>query len=722
MTFVYAPLTDDDGRIVGVFCEGMDVTEQVATQAMLQAVAQRQALLVELTDRFREIDDAADISYAAAELLGRALGVSRAGYGTIDPRTETITIARDWNAPGISSLAGTLHFRDYGSYIEDLKNGVTVVIADAELDARTASTASALKAISAQALVNMPVTEQGGFVALLYLNHESARPWSGDDLALIREVAERTRTAVERRTAEKALRDLAASLEQQVTERTAERDRVWRNSRDLLVVIGADGVFRAVNPAWTSILGHGPDEVVGRSFLDFIWAEDAERTRDGLEAAARERALTSFENRYAHKDGTARWISWLTSAEGDLVYAYGRDVTEQKAAQADLVAAQDALRQAQKMEAVGQLTGGIAHDFNNLLTGISGSLELLERRISEGRLAGVERYISAAQGASRRAAALTQRLLAFSRRQTLDPKPTDVNRLIAGVEDLIRRSVGPDIEVEVVGAAGLWATRVDASQLENSLLNLCINGRDAMAPDGGRLTIETANTSLDGRAAKERELPPGQYVCIRVTDTGAGMPPEVIARVFDPFFTTKPMGEGTGLGLSMVYGFVRQSGGQVRIDSELRKGTTMCLYLPRHVGTAEEPEPEAPVAPDLGAGETVLVIDDEAMIRMLVVELLEENGYAALEAADGPSGLRLLDSDTRIDLLITDVGLPGGMNGRQIADAARVNRPDLKVLFITGFAENAAVGNGLLAPGMEVITKPFVLSALSQKIRELIDQ
>jgi len=388
-----------------------------------------------------------------------------------------------------------------------------------------------------------------------------------------------------------------------------------------------------------------------------------------------------------------------------------------------LMQTEEALRQAQKMEAVGQLTGGLAHDFNNLLAGILGSLELLERRIGEGRLAGIDRYIAAAQSSARRAAALTQRLLAFSRRQTLDPRPTDVNRLIAGMEELIRRTVGPTVEVEVVGAAGLWSTRVDPSQLENSLLNLCLNGRDAMAPDGGRLIIETANRQLDERSARERELPPGQYVSLCVTDTGTGMDAEVIARAFDPFFTTKPLGQGTGLGLSMIYGFVRQSGGQVRIYSEVGKGATMCLYLPRHLGEAEaDDETAAGTAIDQGAGETVLVIDDEPTVRMLIVEVLQENGYAAIEAPDGPAGLRILQSDARVDLLITDVGLPGGLNGRQVADAARQTRPDLKVLFVTGYAESAAIGEGHLDAGMEVITKPFVMSALGAKIRELIDR
>jgi len=383
--------------------------------------------------------------------------------------------------------------------------------------------------------------------------------------------------------------------------------------------------------------------------------------------------------------------------------------------------AEEALRQSQKMEAVGQLTGGIAHDFNNLLTGIIGSLELLEVRLRQGRTSEIHRYVGAAQGASKRAAALTHRLLAFSRRQTLDPRPTDVNRLVMDMEELIRRTVGPQITLEVVTAVGLWQALIDASQLESALLNLCINARDAM-PEGGRITIETANKWLDDHAAKERDLPPGQYLSLCVTDTGSGMTPDVIARAFDPFFTTKPIGQGTGLGLSMVYGFVRQSGGQVRIYSELGCGTTMCLYLPRHYGNSSEiPTITAPTASARApTGKTVLIVDDEPSVRMLVTEVLEDLGYSPIEASDGPAGLRILESEAAIDLLISDVGLPGGINGRQLADAARITRPELKVLFITGYAENAIIGSGHLAPGMRVLTKPFVVETLANRIQDMI--
>ncbi len=387
---------------------------------------------------------------------------------------------------------------------------------------------------------------------------------------------------------------------------------------------------------------------------------------------------------------------------------------------AELLAAEARLRQSQKMEAVGQLTGGLAHDFNNLLTGIAGSLELMSSRLAQGRLAELPRYLHLAQGAAKRAAALTHRLLAFSRRQTLDPKPTDINQLVCGMDELIRRTVGPAVAVQVVGAPGLWPVLADPNQLENALLNLCINARDAM-PDGGSLTIETGNRLLQSSEAKDLELQGADYVRLSVCDTGGGMAADVIERAFDPFFTTKPMGEGTGLGLSMVYGFVRQSGGQARIESHVGKGTTVSLYLPRYVGEGGVVEASGGSQKALrGAGETVLVVDDESSVRTLISEVLEELGYNVLEADTGTAGLQILESKQRVDLLVTDVGLPGGMNGRQLADAALVGRPTLKVLFITGYAETAVIGAGHLKTGMHILTKPFSLDTLGWRIREII--
>lgn len=502
-----------------------------------------------------------------------------------------------------------------------------------------------------------------------------------------------------------------------------DRERIWALSPIVKVVATTQGIINAVNPSWTKTLGWSEADTVGRNILEFVAQEQEAAQQRLAKLSGSNAAVVESQSVFCAKDGSHRRFAWTTVPEAGMLYLFGRDITAETEAADALIATEEALRQSQKMEAVGQLTGGIAHDFNNLLAGVLGNLELLELRISQGRLEAIGRHLETAQGAAKRAAALTQRLLAFSRRQTLDPTAVNVNRLISGLEDLIRRTVGPSIEIEVVGSGGLWMTLVDRYQLENALLNLCINARDAM-PDGGRLTIETANKWLDNRMARERELPPGQYVSLCVSDTGTGMTPDVIARAFDPFFTTKPLGEGTGLGLSMIYGFVRQSGGQVRIYSEVGEGTTMCLYLPRHMGPVTEIEQELrPTQLDAGGhGETVLVIDDEASVRSLIVDVLTERGYHVIEAADGPSGLKVLESDLRIDLLITDVGLPGGMNGRQVADAGRVGRPKLKILFITGYAENAIIGNGLLEHDMHVITKPFGIEAIVSKVREMIDE
>jgi PAS domain S-box-containing protein len=525
----------------------------------------------------------------------------------------------------------------------------------------------------------------------------------------------------ERRRAEEALRRLNETLEAEVEERTRERDQIWQLSTDLMDVCRSDGTLIAVNPAWTTMLGWSEEELLASNYLGLIHPDDVEDTIAELASLDQGAQTFRFENRFRARDGGYRLISWTAVPKEGLFYAIGRDITAERAAADALRQTEEALRQSQKMEAVGQLTGGIAHDFNNLLTGIVGSLDMLRTRVTQGRLETVDRYITAATTSANRAAALTHRLLAFARRQPLDPRPVQANALVASLEDLFRRTVGETVTLEVVLAGGLWPTLCDPNQLESALLNLVINARDAM-PDGGKLTIETCNAHLDeAYIAAQRDVRPGQYVCICVTDTGTGMPPDVIGRAFDPFFTTKPIGQGTGLGLSMVYGFARQSEGHAKIYSEVGQGSTIKIYLPRYRGETDA-EIEASTlaeAPRAESGETVLVVEDEPVVRSLVIDVLEDLGYRTLEAADGPEGLRILQSRRRIDLLITDVGLPG-LNGRQLADAARERRRDLKVLFITGYAENATLAAGFLEPGMQMITKPFAVDALAQRIRSII--
>jgi len=700
------------------------------TFSLMQAFDSRaRDALIQLNEALLDLEDPAEISFAAAHIAAKALAVSRAGYGTVDLVQETITIDRDWNDVGIKSLKGTLHFRDYGSYIDDLQRGETVVFADAERDPRTSRNAQALKDISAQAVVNMPVSEHGGLVALFYLNHADAREWTDAELSFIRDVASRTRSAVERRRAEQSLRELAASLEQQVQARTTQllasetRLRtIFETTYQLQGLASPDGVMLDANTTSLGYIQAQLQDVVGRPFWETPWFTGTngmpERVHAALLLVAQGQPYTAelilhlpigirefgFSMRPA-RDPDGRVVAIVLEAV---------DITERRQTE-------DALRQAQKMEAVGQLTGGLAHDFNNLLTGITGSLELLQVRLAQGRTDELDRYLVMANTSAKRAAALTHRLLAFSRRQTLTPSATDANGLVSGMVELIRRTVGPEINVETVGAAGLWKTLIDPHQLENALLNLCINARDAM-PDGGHLMIETGNKWLDDRTSRERDLPAGQYVSICVSDTGTGMSVQTAQRAFDPFFTTKPIGMGTGLGLSMVYGFVRQSGGQARIYSEPEKGTLVCLYLPRHILATDEVE--APqidkLIPRAHDGETILVVDDEPSIRMLISEVMTDLGYAVVECHDGMSAMQIIRSSAPIDLLITDVGLPGGMNGRQIAEAARVERSGLKVLFITGYAENAVLSHGHLASGMHVLTKPFAMEALADRVKTLI--
>jgi PAS domain S-box-containing protein len=523
-------------------------------------------------------------------------------------------------------------------------------------------------------------------------------------------------------SSEAALQRLTRTLEQEVAARTAERDRIWQVSGDLLGVADMDGVWLSVNPAWTRTLGWAEDEIVGRSTA---WIGHPDESAHNREQIAKLRAgakTLAFENRLRTRDGEYRTMSWTVVAEGGAIYCTARDVTAERERQREFEEVQERLRQSQKMETVGQLTGGVAHDFNNLLQIIAGNLDLLLRTLPEDA-ARQRRAAENAMSGAKRAATLTERLLAFSRRQPLSPKPLNANRLISGMSELLHRSLGETVEVEVVLSPSLWRAEIDPNALENAILNLAVNARDAI-PEGGKLTIETANTHLDrGYVAQNPELAAGQYVSISVSDTGHGMAPEVVERVFEPFFTTKEVGKGTGLGLSMVYGFVKQSGGHVKLYSEPGEGTTVRLYLPRLIGeAAEEGEPPPPPAPERARAETILVCEDDPEVRAFSAEVLRDLGYVVREAVDGPSALRLLERDDgRVDLLFTDVVLPGGMTGSVLAEQARRARPGVKVLFTTGYARNAIVHHGRLDPGVELITKPFSYTDLAGRIRDLLD-
>ncbi|MEE4907596.1 response regulator [Pseudomonas alliivorans] len=480
-------------------------------------------------------------------------------------------------------------------------------------------------------------------------------------------------------------------------------------------------------------------------WLDVVYPEDQPRMQSALQRSLDIGVDFIIEYRNVWPDGSLNWVDVRARAirdnNGLVVSLVGvtSDITERKQAESQLRRLnetleqqveertsqlrhkEEVLRQSQKMEAVGQLTGGIAHDFNNMLTGIIGSLELIRRRLARGRTEGLDNLIDLGVTSANRAAALTHRLLAFSRRQSLDSKPVEMNHLINAMGELIQRSVNESIKLDMHLASDLWTAEADPNQLENALLNLVLNARDAM-PDGGLLTVETYNRQLDKSFTNAHEnLLPGDYVVLSITDNGCGMPEAVISRAFDPFFTTKPIGQGTGLGLSMIYGFSKQSHGHVAIKSEVGRGTTVELFLPRFKGNQDEDEQtfqsNAVYAKE---GETVLIVEDDPAVRALVSEVLSELGYAFLEAGDSLAAVPILESGQRIDLLISDVGLPG-MNGRQLAEVARQLRPELKVLFITGYAEHAAARAGFLDTGMQLITKPFAFDHLTSKVREMIE-
>ncbi len=704
-----------------------DVTER-------RRAEDRKTALVVLGDRLRDLKQPEQIAEIAGALIGQTLAVAQAAYAIISPDGDHVTVLKPWlRDEEVASLGGPRRFCDYGAYAPRLRLGKAIVVHDTTSGPLTVGQREFFARQKIAAFVNIPLLEGERMGAMVLAFDDRPRAWSDDEMAFLRSVADRTWAALKTAEAEAALLDLNRDLERQVEARTGERNllaTIVQSTDALIMAVDLDYTILAINKAnadaFDRIYGFRP--AVGDNLLVLLAGKPHELA---AVQSAWSRAIAGEEFTFVAAYGYAERerpyfevkFNTLRNDRGERIGAFQivQDVTERLRDQDKLAETQEALRQSQKMEAVGQLTGGLAHDFNNLLTAISGSLELLQMRIAQGRSNEVERYVAAAQGAAKRAAALTHRLLAFSRRQTLDPRQTSIPQLIAGMQDLIERAIGPGIDLQIGVDSDVWPALVDPNQLENALLNLCINARDAM-PDGGTIRIAGSNTILDHAISASLGLKTGEYLVLCVTDNGTGMTQEVIERAFDPFFTTKPLGEGTGLGLSMIYGFVRQSGGQIRIDSAPGSGTTMCLYLPRYDGPKEHaPKPdEAAAVPHAFDGETVLVVDDEPAIRMLVLEVLRDLGYHTVEAEDGPSALKVLQSDRRVDLLVTDVGLPGGINGRQVADAGRTARPDMKVLFITGYAEAAVFGDTALQPGMEMLAKPFQMDTLVSRIKTLI--
>ena len=692
-----APVLDSGGGISFFFASQVDVT--LERERLESLSGENASLLRELANRLRTQEDGEARLRRTTDVLNAILTSAPALIYAKD-REGRMLVAN----PRALSLIGRpweeVEGRRDSEFLADAQQGLVIEDTDSRIMAQGVS-------LEVEEVVSSP----GGEPQLWLSTKSPMRDPSGAVTGLVGVSIDIT----ERKRAEEALHELNTTLEARIAERTRERDRAWRLSHNLLLVCDLDGVMQAVSPAWTTMLGWREDELVGRPFAGFIHLDDRRAT---LEAAAKVASGVfeqGFENRYRHKDGTYRSICWTWVLDDALIYATGRDLTAEKQQKVALAEVEARLMQSQKMEAIGQLTGGIAHDFNNMLQGISGSLELMGAGIARGDPERAARYVEEAMKAVERASGLTHRLLAFARRQALAPKPVQPNGRLDDLSELIRRTVGPQVIVEVVGDEEPWTVMCDPNQLESALINLAINARDAM-PAGGALTLRTCNVFMTSADLVGQDgARPGGYVRVDVADTGVGMPPDVAARAFEPFFTTKPAGRGTGLGLSQLYGFAQQSGGFVRLDSAPGQGTTVRVFLPRLMTEATaEPKAEREIGSASPSSGMVLIVDDEEVVRAMAAQVILEAGCEVMEAEDGPSALRLLQSDVTIDMLVTDVGLPG-LNGRQLADAARVQRPDLPVLLITGYA-GPALEDWRLEPGMEVMTKPFRLEDLAARV------
>lgn len=523
------------------------------------------------------------------------------------------------------------------------------------------------------------------------------------------------RDITERKIYEHAVKQIERDLTDEIAKRERALDQIFNLSDSVLGIVGFDGRFHSISPAAERLVGVPSHRVGDRPFLDYVHVDDRAKLSVAYQEAMQGKPVVSFEARVINqRDGVVRWTSWSAQPvpEDQMLVVVGRDITDDRIRE-------EKFRQVQKMEAIGQLTGGIAHDFNNLLAAISGSFELMEKQFEAGRTDKIEKYISAGRQATARAAQLTARLLAFARRQPLAPVAVNLNDLICSMQDLFDRSIGPSIALHTDLDTKLWATICDQNQLENSVLNCVINSRDALS-EGGTITIKSQN--ITEAKCRYHDIPKGEFVMVEVTDDGTGMPESILNRAFDPFFTTKPIGQGTGLGLSMLYGFVNQSNGHVKIISAPGEGTSIRIYLPRTTAVpALIPRDETKLMPQLAQpGQTVLIVEDEELVRDVLVEVMEGCGFTILEAGDADQAIPYLTLQTqRIDLLLSDVGLPG-MNGRQLAEIARQHRPDLKVLFITGYAPTATLRDTFLEPGMDMMTKPFEVDAVAERVAKML--
>jgi PAS domain S-box-containing protein len=718
----YSPIAEQDGSIAGVLCIVAETSERVRESKALEILNDTARNIAAELDLEKLVQAVVD---AGVELTGAAFGAFF--YNAMDDEGE---FYRLYTLSGVDRSA----FENFPmprntKLFEPTFSGTAAVRSDdITVDPRYGHNAphSGMPKghLTLRSYLAVPVTSRSGeVIGGLFFGHPDTAVFDDRAERLATAIAAQSAVAIDNARLFDASRRLNETLEAQIAERTRERDSVWQVSRDMLGVADLNGVWQSVNPAWTRVLGWEASDIVGRRADWLCHPDDVLDTHAEVRKIAAGEPTMNFENRFRTRDGGYRTLAWTAVPFEDRLYTVARDVTEEREREHMLADTEAQLRQAQKMEAVGQLTGGIAHDFNNLLQIVTGNLETLQRMMPD-EAPRLRRVADNAMSGAKRAAILTQRLLAFSRRQPLAPRAIDINRLVEGMSDLLHRTLGEPIAIETKLQPDLWQVEADANQLEGAVLNLAINARDAM-PQGGRLTISTYNRTVKPEEAREGE--PGDYVILVIADNGTGMDEPTLARAFEPFFTTKDVGKGTGLGLSMVYGFVRQSGGHVRILSTPDKGTTVRIVLPRlhdEQVLIEDARPEsdiivAPARP----GETILVCEDDDAVRAHSIELLEELGYEIREAADGAAALRLLERRAdRIDLLFTDVVLPGGITGAMVAQQARALRPGLRILFTTGYARDAIVHHGRLDPGVALITKPFGRADLAARVRAMLDQ
>lgn len=690
-------------RFAGVI---YDITDQKRAELALIATQARQAFLLDLGDRLRNFSDPVEVMRVAAAAVGDHLKVGRVGYGEIDAAQTRMSVEQDWTDGTMASLSGERRDLDcFGpSVMARLRAGDTLRIDDVLADPAAAPYAAGYASIGSAALLIVPLIKSGRFEAVFYLHSAQPRIWTDEEAVLAEEVAERTWASVEKARAEFRLRELNQLLETEVTQRTRERDQMWRLSKDLFLLIGPRGVIEAANPA-VAVLGYHPAQLVGQRIAHFAHPTDLVELADALRAALK-KPVANVETRLRSADGSWLWFSWSAAPGEGLVHAIGRNITAEKARLAELEQVQEALRQAQKLEAMGQLTGGVAHDFNNLLTPIVGSLDLLHRRGVGGERE--QRLIDGALQSADRAKTLVQRLLAFARRQPLQATAVDLRALVRGMAELIASTSGPRIKLHLDLPDDIPAVMADPNQLEMAILNLAVNSRDAM-PDGGQLSISAVPEALGTPSADG--LRPGNYVRLNVADTGAGMDETTVKRAIEPFFSTKGIGRGTGLGLSMVHGLASQLGGILKIDSKPGLGTSISLWLPQ---ATETPLPRLfeAEAPLVTTGR-VLLVDDEEVVRATTADMLAELGFDVAEESSAEAALQRLDGGYIPDLILTDHLMPG-MTGADLAQVVRLRHPTIRVLIISGYAEDQG-----LAPELPRLTKPFKQVDLAAAIAEL---